>query len=373
VKIASVVGERPQFIKAAALSRELRKVSEEVLVHTGKLEDYERSQPFFRALDIPKPDYNLGVGPGSGSDRVSGIISRIGKVICEIDPDIVVTYGDSNSTIGGAIGSVKSGYPVAHVEAGLRSYNRNLPEETNRVVTDHVSNVLFCPTASSVDNLTREGIVRNVFLVGDVMVDALLLSSKIALERSTILDEYGLKEKDYLLVTLHRPPNVENIERLGRIVRSLVASGRQIVFPMHPRTQTVLEESGLSKTLSDSPNIRLTKPQPYMDFQRLLMGSEKVLTDSGGVQKEAYIQKVPCITLREETEWIETVNDGWNVLVGVDEKKIIDAIERFEPMGIQRARFGDGKAAIKISRVLLDGLEELLQKNPSGKPDVAFL
>lgn len=373
MKITSVVGERPQFIKAAALSRELRKVSEEVLVYTGKQEYYEHSQPFFRALDIPKPDYYLGIGPGGGCERVAGIVSRLGNVLCEIDPDIVITYGDSDSTLGAAIGSVKSGYPVAHVEAGLRSYNRELSEETNRVITDHVSNVLFCPTASSVDNLTREGIIRNVFLVGDVMVDALLLSSKIALERSTILDDYNLKEKDYLLVTIHRPSNVDDLDKLGRIVKSLIKSGRQVVFPMHPRTQKMLEESGLYETLDESPMVRLAKPLPYMDFQRLLMGAEKVLTDSGGVQKEAYIQKVPCITLREETEWIETVNDGWNVLVGAEIDKIIDAIERFEPMGIQRARFGDGKAAIKISRVLLDGLEELLQKNPSGKPDAYIL
>lgn len=373
MKIVSVVGARPQFIKVATLSREIRKLSEEILVHTGQHYDYEMSQAFFRALEIPKPDYNLGVGSGTHCEQLASIISRMEKALREIKPDIVLTFGDTNSTLGAAIASVKSGYPTAHIEAGLRSYNREMPEEINRVVTDHISNILFCPTASSVDNLAREGIIRNVFLVGDVMVDVLLLNSKIALQRSMILQELNLSEKEYLVATIHRPSNVDKQENLGIIVNAFIASGHKIIFPLHPRTEKMLNEFNLMEKLRKAPNIVITKPLDYMDFQRLIMGAGKILTDSGGVQKEAYVLKVPCITLREETEWIETVNDGWNVLVGVDERKILEAITKFEPMGLQRARFGDGKASIKIARILHEGLQELLEKNPSGRSHLEFI
>jgi len=309
------------------------------------------------------------VGSGTHCEQLASIISKTEKVLREIDPDIVLTFGDTNSTLGGAIAAVKMGYPMAHVEAGLRSYNREMPEEINRVVTDHISNILFCPTASSVDNLAREGIIRNVFLVGDVMVDALLHYSKIAIQQSTILQELNLQEKEYLVVTIHRASNVDKQENLARIVNAFIASGRKIVFPMHPRTEKMLNTFNLMEKVRKASYIVLTKPLNYMDFQRLMMGAGKILTDSGGVQKEAYVLKVPCITLREETEWIETVNDGWNVLVGVDEKKILEAIAKFEPMGVQRARFGDGKAAIKIARILHEGLEDILERNPSGRPN----
>lgn len=249
----------------------------------------------------------------------------------------------------------------------MRSYNREMPEEINRILTDHSSNILFCPTVTSVDNLAREGIIRNVFMVGDVMVDALLLNSKIALQRSTILDDLNLTEKKYMVTTIHRASNVDKKERIEGIMKALIASGKDIVFPVHPRTEKMLNEFGLMERLRGARNMKIIKPLNYLDFQRLMMGAEKIITDSGGIQKEAYVLKIPCITLREETEWVETVNDGWNVLVGVDEKRIIEAIDKFEPMGIQRARFGDGKAAMKIARILHEGLDELLETNPSGR------
>lgn len=370
MKILSVVGARPQFIKAAALSRKLRELDQEFIVHTGQHYDFQMSMAFFKSLDIPKPDFNLGVGSGTHGEQLSGIILKMDNVLKEIDPDIVLTYGDTNSTLAGALAAVKSGYPAAHVEAGLRSYNREMPEEINRVLTDHASNILFCPTPTSVDNLAREGILRNVFLVGDVMVDALLLNSKIALQRSTILDDLNLAEKGYLVATIHRASNVDDKEKLYRIVKAFIASGKKIVFPVHPRTEKMLNEFGLKDRLRDAPNMKLIKPLGYLDFQRLMMGAEKILTDSGGVQKEAYVLKIPCITLREETEWLETVNDGWNVLVGVNEKRIIEAVAKFEPMGAQRARFGDGMAAIKIARILHEGLDELLETHPSGRPSI---
>lgn len=368
MKVLSIVGARPQFIKAATLSREIRELDEEILVHTGQHYDYEMSQTFFDSLDIPKPDYNLEVGSGTPCEQVGNIIIKLDKILDEKKPDIVLTYGDTNSTLGGALAAVKAGFPSAHVEAGLRSFNRKMPEEINRIVADHVSKILFAPTPTSVDNLSKEGITKNVFMVGDVMVDALLFNSKVALERSNVIVSLGLKEKEYLVATIHRASNTDGRENLTKIVRAMSSCGERIVFPVHPRTEKMLREFGLMDHLQKSQNVTITKPLDYMDFMRLMMGAKKVLTDSGGIQKEAYVLKVPCITVREDTEWVETLEDGWNVLVGTDEKKISDAIARFDPSGMQKSSFGDGKAAIKIARILHEGLKDILEKGVDDRP-----
>jgi UDP-GlcNAc3NAcA epimerase len=367
VRVLSVVGARPQFIKAAALSREIRELDEEILVHTGQHYDFEMSQAFFDTLDIPKPDYNLEVGSGTPCQQVGNVIMKLDKVLAETKPDIVLTYGDTNSTLGGALAAVKAGFPTAHVEAGLRSFNREMPEEVNRVVTDHVSEVLFAPTSTSVDNLAKEGITKNVFMVGDVMVDALIAGSKVALQRSKIVESLNLTEKDYLVATIHRASNTDKPENLGRIVGAMISSGEKIVFPVHPRTEKMLTEFHLIDRLKGATNVVITKPLDYIDFMRLMIGAKKVLTDSGGIQKEAYVLKIPCITAREDTEWVETLEDGWNILVGTDEKKIVDAIANFDPSGIQKSSFGDGKAAIKIARILHEGLKEMLANGSMSK------
>lgn len=368
MKVLSVVGARPQFIKAAALSREIRELDEEILVHTGQHYDFEMSQAFFDTLDIPTPDYNLEVGSGTPCQQVGNVIMKLDKVLAETNPDIVLTYGDTNSTLGGALAAVKAGYPTAHVEAGLRSYNREMPEEINRVVADHVSDILFAPTSNSVDNLAKEGITKNVFMVGDVMVDALMSGSKMALQKSKIIDSLKLSEKGYLVATIHRASNTDRAENLGRIVSAMISSGEKIVFPIHPRTEKMLHEFQLMDRLKNANNVVVTKPLDYMDFMRLMIGAKKVLTDSGGIQKEAYVLKIPCITVREDTEWMETIEDGWNVLVGTDEKKIVDAIANFDPSDIQKSSFGDGKAAIKIARILHEGLKDMLETGSKSKP-----
>ena len=360
MKILSVVGARPQFIKLSALSKEIRKLDEEVIVHTGQHYDYEMSQSFFESLGIPEPLHNLEVGSGTPAEQIGNIVIKLSKMLDEIDPDIVLTYGDTNSTIGAALAALKAGYPSAHVEAGLRSFNREMPEEINRILTDRISNILFCPTPTRVDNLAREGITRYVFLIGDVMIDALLLSSQVALQQSKIMAKLGLSEKSYLVATIHRESNTDIRENLGRIVNAMISSGEKIVFPVHPRTEKMLREFGLLGRLQQASNILITKPLGYLDFLRLMMSANKILTDSGGIQKEAYVLKIPCITAREDTEWNETIQEGWNILVGTDEKKISEAIIGFNPTGKQKFSFGDGKTSIKIAQILHKGLKELV-------------
>jgi len=349
VKIASVVGARPQFIKAAPVSREIRQHHEEILVHTGQHYDENMSDVFFEVLDMPRPDYNLGVGSGSHSRQTAEMMHGLEDVFEREKPDLVFVYGDTNSTLAGALVASKMGRPLGHVEAGLRSFNRSMPEEINRVVADHLSALLFCPTQTAVDNLAREGISRGVHLVGDVMYDVALQSAQAARSRD-ILQRFGVRKGEYILVTLHRPASVDDRETLEGIVEALVRCGRTVVFPIHPRTRKNLEAFGLWEPLR--AKVKAIEPVDYLDFIALLMGASKVVTDSGGVQKEAYFFGVPCITLRDETEWIETVEDGWNALVGTDTADILDAIEKFNPSGTKSKSFGDGHAAEKIALIL---------------------
>ncbi|HEC33670.1 MAG TPA: UDP-N-acetylglucosamine 2-epimerase (non-hydrolyzing) [Chloroflexi bacterium] len=348
MKIVSVVGARPQFIKAAAVSRVLRQRHQELLVHTGQHYDYGLSQVFFDELDLPRPDLNLGVGSGPHGEQTGAMLAAIERVLIQQQPDWVLVYGDTNSTLAGALAAAKLHMPVAHVEAGLRSYNRSMPEEINRVLTDHVSSLLFCPTETAVHNLAAEGISRGVHLVGDVMYDALLHSRALAARGGDILGQFGLAPKQYLLATVHRPANTDDAGRLRAILEAFGRLGETILFPAHPRTRKALVREGL-----DVPeNLRVVAPVGYLEMLQLEEHARLILTDSGGVQKEAYLLGVPCITLREETEWMETVEAGWNRLVGTDGKALMTAVREWEPPSDRPNCFGDGRASERIVALL---------------------
>lgn len=355
MKVATIVGARPQFIKCAPVSRVLRKVAAEVLIHTGQHYDSNMSQVFFRELHIPEPDYNLGVGSGPHGAQSGEMLKRIEQVLLEEKPDAVLVYGDTNSTLAGALAAAKLHIPVAHVEAGLRSFNRRMPEEINRVVTDHLAALLFCPSETAVQNLAREGITAGVKLVGDVMYDALLHNIRIAEETSTILERLRLQPKSYFLVTVHRAENTDDIERLRAIVGALREIGilHPVVWPVHPRTKSVLRTDNPLGT----PNctLRLIDPASYLDMLLLEKEAKVVLTDSGGVQKEAFWLGVPCVTLREETEWVETVQAGWNTLAGTDPDLIVAAAAKQAPPLPQGSQglYGDGRSAERIVRALI--------------------
>lgn len=349
MKIVSIVGARPQFIKCATVSCELRKDHKEILVHTGQHYDPEMSDVFFSELEIPQPDYNLGVGSGSHGWQTAEILMRAEEVLLKEKPDLVIVYGDTNSTLAGALAAAKVHIPVAHVEAGLRSFDRTMPEEINRVVTDHLSDLLFCPTETAMKNLASEGITKGVHLVGDVMADALVYNRGIAQRKSRILETLGLEEKKYCVLTVHRAGNTDNQQNLTSIILAVGESGVLVVFPVHPRTRKYLQEYGLLANLPE--NIRITEPLGYLDMIRLMESAQKILTDSGGMQKEAYMLGVRCITLRENTEWVETLEGGWNVLVGADPKKIRNAIQSPE-LRIPKLDFYPTGTAKKIRELL---------------------
>jgi len=350
MKIVSIVGARPQFIKCAPVSVELRKEHEEILVHTGQHYDPEMSDIFFEDLRIPQPDYHLEVGSGSHGKQTGAILERTENVLLKEMPDLVLVYGDTNSTLAGALAASKLHMPVAHVEAGLRSFDRTMPEEINRVVSDHVSNLLFCPTHTAIDNLAKEGISKGVHLVGDVMVDALLHNAVISDEKSHIIKNLELLRGNYYVATVHRPGNTDTRKNLTEIIAALRESGTTVIFPVHPRTKKYLREYGLWDPSSE--NIRFIDPLSYLDMLQLMKHAKKILTDSGGIQKEAYVMGVPCITLRENTEWVETLTGGWNVLVGADKGKILAAMHADNRTNADNTVFGRGDAAMKIARVL---------------------
>jgi len=355
MKIVTIIGARPQFIKMAPVSKELRKHFNEVIIHTGQHYDYEMSKIFFEQLNIPKPDYYLGVGSGPHGYQTGEMIKRIEKVLIKEKPNLVLVYGDTNSTLAGALAAVKLHIKVAHVEAGLRSFDKKMPEEINRVIADHISDLLFCPTKTAVKNLRNEGIKNGVYLTGDVMFDALLTNIKIAEQKSKILEKLGLKLKNYYLATVHRAENTDNRKNLENIINAFIESEELIVFPAHPRTIKFLKIYKLLNKIENADNIFLIKPVSYLDMLMLEKNAKKIITDSGGVQKEAYFLKVPCITLRNRTEWIETVEDGWNILVGANRERIIKAIKEFEPQGkTYFYRFGNGKASKKISKIIAE-------------------
>ena len=350
MKIASIVGARPQFIKCAPVSRELRKEHEEVLIHTGQHYDHGMSEVFFEELAIPKPDYNLNIGSGTHGHQTGAMLGAIEDVLQQENPDLVLVYGDTNSTLAGALAAAKLHVPVAHVEAGLRSFDRRMPEEVNRVLTDHCSDLLFCPTKTAVENLAAEGITGGVHLVGDVMVDAMNYNRAVAEERSRILEAVGVRPGEYLVITVHRPSNTDSQENMVAILGALAEAGMPVVFPVHPRTRNYLGRYGLLAKMPE--NVQVTEPLGYLDMLHLMAHAAKILTDSGGVQKEAYMLGVPCITLRENTEWVETVEAGWNVLVGAGREEIVSMILGFAPAGDQPPLFGDGRAAAGIAKII---------------------
>ncbi len=346
--ILSIVGARPQFIKAAPVSRALRQAAHEVLVHTGQHYDREMSRIFFEELHIPEPDYNLGVGSGPHGQQTGQMLIRIEEVLLQEQPDWVLVYGDTNSTLAGTLAAVKLHIPVAHVEAGLRSFNRAMPEEHNRVLTDHAADLLFCPTQNAVELLAREGITTGVHLTGDVMYDAYLYNVQLAEQRSDILSKLDLAPKTYALATVHRPSNTDDPDRLRGILDALAALDTLVVLPAHPRTREAMDVIGYRA----GGNLRVIEPIGYLDMLMLEKHALHILTDSGGVQKEAYFASVPCITLREETEWTETLEAGWNTLVGAEPVRILDAARNFHPPAEQPPLYGDGRASERIATIL---------------------
>ncbi len=341
MKIAQIVGARPQFVKLAPLSHLVRSRHSEVIIHSGQHYDIQMNDVFFRDMQIPHPDHDLRIGSGGQGVQTGEILAALEPILMEENPDWVIIYGDTNTTLAGALAASKLGLKTAHVEAGLRSFNRSMPEEINRVVADHVSDLLLCPTAVAMENLRREGLAEKSRLVGDIMTDALKLGLEIAQGSSDALEELALQPGSYFLLTLHRPYNVDDPQTLELILKGLDGLGKTVVFPVHPRTRNVLAEL----RIEDFKNIRFVEPLSYLDFLGLMGSAQMVLTDSGGIQKEAYILGKPCVTLRSETEWVETLESGWNLLLPVDSDGFPNAIIDFKPQGTRPELFGNDVAA----------------------------
>jgi UDP-N-acetylglucosamine 2-epimerase len=326
MRVLTLVGNRPQFVKAAAVSARLRERHDEVLVHSGQHYDDELSAVFFRELGLPAPDRELGIGSGSAGEQIAGMMHAFEPVLDEVRPELVLVYGDTNTTLAGALSCARFGQPLAHVEAGMRSWDETMPEERNRVLTDHLSELLLCSTPTAVENLAREGIEEGVELVGDVMADVTILTAPIAARESDAVARLRVHEGQYLLVTAHRAGNVDDPAELARLVEVLLGLPLPALFPVHPRTRTRLEAAGILPDLERADGLSLLPPLGYLDFLELLRHARAVLTDSGGVQKEAYLLEVPCVTLRETTEWTETVELGWNRLAGLSRERVLEAV-----------------------------------------------
>ncbi len=397
MKIVTVVGARPQFIKAAPVSRAIqtfnqrhrsKKKIREILVHTGQHYDYLMDKVFFEELKLPNPGYHLGVGSWSHAKQTAMMLERVETVLQKEEPEVVMVYGDTNSTLAGALAAAKLNLPVAHVEAGLRSYNRMMAEEVNRILTDHLSTFLFCPTTQALKNLFKEGIkdgkTKVVKIVGDVMYDSVLYYSAIAEKRSTILEELGLidsnsvgaihactpkcgvsarrhelpllRSPNYYLATLHRAENTDSPRTMKSILSALneIAKDVPVILPLHPRTKKMMETY---RVFPKTRRIKLIDPVPYLDMLKLEKCAKAILTDSGGVQKEAYWFGVPCFTLRDETEWVETIHSGWNILVGTNRKRIVEEVRHCEEKrkpAKKRGLFGDGNASERVIQIITE-------------------
>ncbi|OGF47328.1 MAG: UDP-N-acetylglucosamine 2-epimerase [Candidatus Firestonebacteria bacterium RIFOXYC2_FULL_39_67] len=354
MKIVSIVGARPQFVKAAVVSRALKKAGiKELLVHTGQHYDYKMSDIFFKELGIPKP-LHLSIGSGKHGEKTGEMLEKIEKVLEKQEPDYCLVYGDTNSTLAGALAAAKLNIKIAHVEAGLRSFNMNMPEEVNRKLTDHISSLLFCPTKTAVINLKNEGIKKGIFVTGDVMEDSLNLFLKIAEKKQKVFNLLKFKHKEYFLVTVHRAENTGDPVRLKSIFDAIIKyKGPEIfVIPLHPRTKKYLIAYGLYRWLINKSNLAFVDPVGYLDNLILMKNAKKILTDSGGMQKEAYMLKVPCITMRDETEWVETVKAGWNIIVGTDKKKIAGALKAENKNKTHPSCYGGGHASEHIVKLL---------------------
>lgn len=351
MKILTVIGARPQFVKAFPVSRQLRQDHDEVFVHTGQHYDEEMSGVFFEELGIPEPDYNLGVGSGRHGQQTAEMITGIEECVLAEEPDLLLCYGDTNSTLAAGIVASKRETPLAHVEAGLRSYDREMPEEVNRVLTDHAADCLLVPSQRAAENLREEGITAGVYNTGDVMYDAVQLVRDRTEDRSGIRDDLGVDADEYVLTTVHRPHNTDDPDRLASILDALAAVPDEVVFPAHPRTTDAMQEYGLYEEAAEE--LTLIDPVGYVDFIDLTANARVVATDSGGVQKEAFFLGTPCVTMRDSTEWPEIVDAGWNVLVGGDPQRIeAELASSFDRPEDKPQPYGDGNAAVAVQKTL---------------------
>jgi UDP-N-acetylglucosamine 2-epimerase (non-hydrolysing)/UDP-GlcNAc3NAcA epimerase len=344
VRILTVVGNRPQFIKAAAVSGPLRERHQELLVHTGQHYDDSLSRVFFNELGLARPERELGIGAGSNISQTARMLAALEPLLADERPDAALVYGDTNSTLAGALAAAQADVPVIHVEAGMRSFDRAMPEERNRVVADHLADLLLCSSDTAAANLAAESVAGRIEVVGDVMVDVAMRWQPAAQTNIDTPARYGLAPGGYLLVTAHRAGNVDPPQRLHALVELIAALPAPVLLALHPRTRTRLTEAGLLDRLRGHPGLQVTEPLGYIEFSALLCHARAVLTDSGGVQKEAYLAGVPCVTLRANTEWVETVDAGWNTLVDLDARAALAALERTPPAE-RPALYGDGHAA----------------------------
>jgi UDP-N-acetylglucosamine 2-epimerase (non-hydrolysing)/UDP-GlcNAc3NAcA epimerase len=352
VRVLTVVGNRPQFIKAAAVSGLLRGANEEILVHTGQHYDDSLSRIFFEELGLSRPDRELGIGGGSNTSQTARMLAALEPLIADVRPDALLVYGDTNSTLAGALAGAQARIPIVHIEAGMRSFDRTMPEELNRVLTDHMSDLLLCSSDAAAGNLAAESVPGRVDVVGDVMVDVALRLQPAARADSQTLSAHGLAPGTYLLLTAHRAGNVDDPERLGALVELIRSLPAPVIIPLHPRTRARLTDAGLLADLEALHHLTLTDPLGYLELSALLCQARAVLTDSGGLQKEAYLARVPCLTLRANTEWVETVQSGWNTLVDLDPKAALAALERTPPAEHPEL-YGDGHAAERCVQAIL--------------------
>jgi UDP-N-acetylglucosamine 2-epimerase (non-hydrolysing)/UDP-GlcNAc3NAcA epimerase len=347
VKIVTVIGNRPQFVKAAAVSRLLREGHDEVLVHTGQHYDDELSAIFFEELQVPRPEHQLHIAGGTNTEQTARMLAAIGPLLGSERPDVVLVYGDTNSTVAGGLAAAQATIPVVHVEAGMRSFDRRMPEELNRVLTDHLSDLLLVPSETARANLERESVAGRVVMVGDVMVDVSMMFQPRAKAETRPLRDAGVEAGAFVLCTAHRAGNVDVPERLRKLVDILLALDEPVVLPLHPRTGARLDAAGWLDELASAEHVRLAPPLGYMAFTALLTNARRVLTDSGGVQKEAYFAGVPCVTLRDTTEWVETVGARWNVLVDLDLHSALTALAETPP-DARPQLYGDGRAGERV-------------------------
>ncbi len=368
MKIVTIIGARPQFVKASMVSKAIININKnilnnydhinEIIIHTGQHYDENMSQIFFEQMGIPRPKYNLKIGSGTHGATTAKMLEGVEKILLIEKPDLALVYGDTNSTLAGALAAAKLHIPVAHVEAGLRSFNKKMPEEINRILTDNISSFLLCPTTAALENLDNEGLTHGVHHVGDVMYDAALAFSELAEIKSTILPDLDLRSKSYFLATVHRAENTDNPERLKSIIEAFVAIATPdspLILPLHPRTGVCIEQLSLGTLIASNPNVHLVDPVSFLDMVMLEKHAKVILTDSGGVQKEAYFHGVPCITLRDETEWVETVEAGWNTIASVDKNKIkTTVLNCHKQLKTTIDEYGQGHAAEVIVDLLIN-------------------
>ena len=358
MKIASIIGARPQFIKLSPLSKELRKYHKEIIIHTGQHYDRKMSGLFFKELDITEPDYNLEVGSGSHGYQTGEMLKRIEKVLIKEKPDLVIVYGDTNSTLAGALAAAKLNIKVVHIEAGLREFDKSIPEEINKIVSDHTSEILFCPSDLGVRNLAKEGITSKVYNVGDITLDlAKRLAADTHLEKR-VLKKYNLQKKNFCYMTVHREKNTGQKKRLSSIVSALENISKTIIFPVHPRTIKALKKYKLWSKINQIKSLKILPPIGYQESIILIKNAEKTITDSGGVIKESYFLKTPTVIIDDTTEWVETIEDGWSIIAGADKDKITRYVNKAVKPKRHREVYGKGKSAQKIIRILNNYLSE---------------